>query len=137
MKKKKIKFHNFVSVSVTYFFDKKKSCFDLIHFFLRVAYVSRCQNRNLDEYMSDCWTDETIANNIISIRDESPLEPDNIENEEVIGVSAGGDSPIINNVRVPIQYHYLPIVRPFPHVVYPSPLVMTSPYGYIYQHNYQ
>lgn len=106
-----------------------------------VAYVNRCQNRNLDEYMAECWSDPT-ATNIINIKDESPKkpanieneeastdspkEPANIENEEASGDSADGDSPIINLVRVPIMYKTFPY---FQHLI--------NPYGYIYQTRYQ
>ncbi|XP_047499806.1 lysozyme C-like isoform X1 [Penaeus chinensis] len=98
-----------------------------------VAYVNRCQNRNLDEYISECWTGDETGSNIINIKNESPIESADTENEEVVGVSAGGDSPIINNVRIPIQYQVLPIFHSVP-VVYPSPIVMRNPYGYVYQH---
>nr|AYP74900.1 lysozyme [Neocaridina davidi] len=92
-----------------------------------VAYVNRCQNRDLDEYMSECWNDPTTTNEIVN-RVEStkePVEPEKTGEEEEKETASSGYVAIINLVRVPIMYHSLPF---FSHLV--------NPYGYIYQQRY-
>lgn len=94
-----------------------------------VAYVNRCENKNLDEYMAECWSDP-IESNIINTKDEeesTTQEPEPVtENEDASGATDNGDSPIINLVRVPIMFQKFPY---FQHLI--------NPYGYIYQQRYQ
>ncbi|XP_069959715.1 lysozyme C-like [Cherax quadricarinatus] len=97
-----------------------------------VAYVNKCENRDLNEYMSECWSG---ASNIINIKDESPQKPaTQTENEKP--VEAGEDYPIINLVRVPIGPG---LHTPFSPVVYnsnqplPRPTVVGNPLSHIYQ----
>ncbi|XP_068223066.1 lysozyme C-like [Palaemon carinicauda] len=95
-----------------------------------VAYVNRCQNRNLDDYMAECWSDP-IDSNIINTKDEeSTQEPEESTQEQETVTENGGsnneDSPIINLVRVPIMLQRFPY---FQHLI--------NPYGYIYQQKYQ
>ncbi|XP_050691494.1 lysozyme C-like [Eriocheir sinensis] len=81
-----------------------------------VAYVNKCQNRNLDEYMSECWKTDT-ASNTIWVKDESSINAlPNTENAP----SAGEHWPIINNARVPnkVISNMHPVYRYQP--VYPS-----------------
>ncbi|XP_045619850.1 lysozyme C [Procambarus clarkii] len=94
-----------------------------------VAYVSKCQNRDLDEYMSECWSGSSSSSNTVNIRDESILQPDSIiENQE----AAKDNFPIVNLVRVPIRH--VPYVA-FPPVLYyiypplsfPTPLAIWQP----------
>jgi len=128
-----------------------------------VAYVNKCQFRNLDEYMSECWAgdnvigirgdneEESAEDNAINVRDES--QDENTE-----------DEAIINNVRVPIMplYHAFPFLQPqqplltvhhqplvpaspVQHIVpqpqmhmvhyqqHQVPMVLTNPYGFVYR----
>lgn len=69
-----------------------------------VAYVTKCQNHNLDEYMSECWA----GDNTIAIRDEDE-EKENIIHVRVETPVGPLGSAIVANARVPI----IPINHPY------------------------
>ncbi|XP_042230734.1 lysozyme C-like [Homarus americanus] len=99
-----------------------------------VAYQNKCKDRNLGDYISECWSGST-SSNIVSIRDESTIKnpaAQVTENADTAGVGAGGDSPIINNARVPIRFNTVPICANG--ICFPARLA--NPYSYIYQQTY-
>ncbi|KAG7164099.1 Lysozyme C-like [Homarus americanus] len=57
-----------------------------------VAYQNKCKDRNLGDYISECWSGST-SSNIVSIRDESTIKnpaAQVTENADTAGVGAGG-----------------------------------------------
>merc|ERR1719370_655665 len=72
-----------------------------------VAYVNKCQNRNLDEYMSECWA----GDNVIGIRDETPAENDQV------------DEIIVNSARIPLTG---PLMQAFPFLQAQQPILSAS-----------
>nr|XP_053653866.1 lysozyme C-like [Cherax quadricarinatus] len=92
-----------------------------------VAYVNKCKNRDLNEYLSKCWSG---ASNIINIKNVFPQKPANqTENEKP--VDAGENCLIINLIHVPTG---LGLHTPFSPVLYNSnhPLPRPTVVGYLF-----
>ncbi|XP_045115264.1 lysozyme C-like isoform X1 [Portunus trituberculatus] len=95
-----------------------------------VAYVNRCKDRNLDEYMADCPNYSGISN-LLPVRQvsagDSPPRTENIQEDS---------EPIINSARVPIRPKVIsnmhPIYIPVP--MY-SPYMLPRPSRFFYQRN--
>ncbi|CAL4084132.1 unnamed protein product, partial [Meganyctiphanes norvegica] len=127
-----------------------------------VAYVNKCQNRNLDEYMSECWA----GDNVIGHRGEEGEQESNIINVESNVITVRDETPedtnsleegIINSVRIPLlpMFHAFPYLQgQHPILTAQQPLVLhrnvpqmnlvnyhpqqvptlfTKPYGFVYR----
>ena len=103
----------------------------------RVAYVNKCENRDLDAYMSDCWTSvDTIESNIIN---DAPSVDSNIRDstlpEPVVSIQIpypAARIPIMMTNFAPIPYQasqtnlitnrqvsMMPAIQPYHYIVNP------------------